>query len=469
MPSANHGKIVPPSGSLGGSIAIVAARPGRDECWSGRPLTGPSGDMLWRLLGIPRTEVYVTNVRKDFSDYHSVPTPGEIDEALPLLQAELARTSANIIVCLGAQALYALTGKTSIEQWRGSVIPSTLLPGRKVLGTYHTAFALREYPATYIIEHDLRRARNESFYPHINKREFQFLIDPTLVQAVVYIDQLGDPLSVDIETIGFETIDCVGISDHPDRAICIPFIGGRLTASELAYVWRRLYHKFRRSRIIGQNIQFDLTRLEQYGFRFPNIFFDTMLAHHLLYPEFAHDLGFITSIYTKHPYYKHEISTNRWEYNCKDAALTYEAYLGLLKELEHANQLDYFNTHVMSLIRPIMRMQDEGFVIDKPALHATRHRLELERDYLQLLLSTSDLALICCGCSTRNSVCQSKSSPKKRRRLQRMRSLSDLSRLISRSMRACYETCSTCENAGQCYLASSILKRARMDATKPTT
>src|SRR5215471_2781921 len=386
MPSANHGKIVPPSGSLGGSIAIVAARPGRDECWSGRPLTGPSGDMLWRLLGIPRTEVYVTNVRKDFSDYHSVPTPGEIDEALPLLQAELARTSANIIVCLGAQALYALTGKTSIEQWRGSVIPSTLLPGRKVLGTYHTAFALREYPATYIIEHDLRRARNESFYPHINKREFQFLIDPTLVQAVEYIDQLGDPLSVDIETIGFETIDCVGISDHPDRAICIPFIGGRLTASELAYVWRRLYHKFRRSRIIGQNIQFDLTRLEQYGFRFPNIFFDTMLAHHLLYPEFAHDLGFITSIYTKHPYYKHEISTNRWEYNCKDAALTYEAYLGLLKELEHANQLDYFNTHVMSLIRPIMRMQDEGFVIDKPALHATRHRLELERDYLQLLL-----------------------------------------------------------------------------------
>jgi DNA polymerase-1 len=111
-----------------------------------------------------------------------------------------------------------------------------------------------------------------------------------------------------------------------------------------------------------------------------------MLAHHLLYPEFDHDLGFITSIYTREPYYKHEIRTTRWEYNCKDASYTYEAYEGLLQELKQTNQLDYFNEHVMSLIRPIMQMQDAGFVIDQPALSATRRRLELERDYLQLLL-----------------------------------------------------------------------------------
>jgi uracil-DNA glycosylase family 4 len=380
------GTIVPPSGSPYGMIAIVAARPGYDECFSKMPLTGPSGDMLWRLLGIPRSEVYVTNVRKDYSESHSVPTPGEIDEALPGLRNELARTTATTFVALGAQALYALTGKSSIEQWRGSVIPCSLLPGRKVLATYHTAHALRDYPQTYIIEHDLRRARHEALYPDIRTRKREFIINPTLKQAVEYIDNLGDPLSVDIETIGFETIDCVGISDHPERAICIPFIGGCLTASELAYVWRRLYRLFLSRGIIGQNIQFDLTRLERYGFRFPRIHFDTMLAHHLLYPEFDHDLGFITSIYTNEPYYKHEIRTSRWEYNCKDAAFTYEAYEGLLQELKQANQLDYFNEHVMSLIRPIMQMQDAGFVIDQPALSATRRRLELERDYLQLLL-----------------------------------------------------------------------------------
>jgi uracil-DNA glycosylase family 4 len=386
MPSNLHGKIVPPSGTIACQIAWVGARPGTDECYSGRPFTGPSGDLLWRLAGVSRAECYVTNVRKDFHDHNSVPTPVEIAEVLPVLRDELARTTANLFVAVGAQALFALTGKPSIEQWRGTVLPCTLVPGRKVIGTYHTAAAQRDWPLTYIIEHDLRRARREAAYPHINKPTRKFTIDAGLDETISYLDGLGDPISVDIETIGLDYPTCVGISDDPSRAICIPFRGGRLSVSELAYVWRKLHRVFRSRGIIGQNIQFDLTRLERYGFQFPRIAFDTMLAHHLLYPEFDHDLGFIVSIYTNEPYYKHESSTNLWEYNCKDAACTYECYLGLQSELEKAGQTRYFHEHVMSLIRPIMQMQSEGFVIDKPALESTRARMELEREYLQLQL-----------------------------------------------------------------------------------
>jgi len=305
---------------------------------------------------------------------------------MPALQAELARTNANIYVALGREALYAITEKPSIEQWRGSVVPCTVLPGKKALGTYHTAHALRDYPTTYIIEHDLRRAVHESLYSDIRNPKRTFAINLPFRETVDYINSLGSDLSVDIETIGFEVIDCIGIADSATRAICIPFIGGCLTVTELAYVWRKLHAKFLTAGVIGQNIQFDLTRLERYGFKFPLIKFDTMLAHHLLYPEFDHDLGFITSIYTREPYYKHEINTNRWEYNCKDAACTYEAYEGLLEELKYRSQLDYYNEHVLSLIRPIMRMQDEGFTIDQSSLESTRRRLSLEVDYLQLLL-----------------------------------------------------------------------------------
>ena len=386
MPSKLHGRFVPPSGTIAGQIAVVGARPGSDEVYSGKPFSGPSGELLWRLFGLSRSEMYVTNVRKDFSDFNSVPTPAEIDSVLPALRDELKVTSANLFVAIGAQALYALTGKTSIENWRGSVLPCTLVPGRKVLGTYHTAHALREFPVTYIIEHDLRRARREAWTPGIRTPARTFTIDPTLDEAVSYLDSLGDPLSVDIETIGFDVPDCIGISDDPSRAICIPFRGGRLSVTELAYIWRRLDNLFRTRGIIGQNIQFDVTRLERYGFSFPKIAFDTMLAHHLLYPEFDHDLGFIVSIYTEEPYYKHEVSTDRWRYNCKDAACTYECYLGLAKELEKHGQTKYFHEHVMSLIRPIMQMQSEGFVIDKPALEATKKRMDLEREYLQLQL-----------------------------------------------------------------------------------
>ena len=385
--SYRHGRIVPPSGTKFCQIAVVGARPGGDEVDTGRPFSGPSGELLWRLLGVNRSECWVTNVRKDFSDSHSVPTPPEIYEVLPALRDELTETTASLFIAVGAQALYALTGNASIEAWRGSILPCTLVPGRKVLGTYHTAAALRDWPITYIIERDLRKARREALTPDINYPARTFTIDADLGTTVEYLNGLGDPISVDIETVGMETVACVGISDDPGRAICIPFIGGHLTPSELAYVWRRLHALFLSRGIVGQNIQFDLTRLERYGFRFPRIAFDTMLAHHLLYPEFDHDLGFIVSIYTNEPYYKHEISTHLWPYNCKDAACTYEAYTKLLKELKQTEQLDYFNEHVMTLIRPIMKMQEAGFVIDQPALRATRKRLDLEREYLQLLLN----------------------------------------------------------------------------------
>jgi len=263
------------------------------------------------------------------------------------------------------------------------------LPGRKVIGTYHTAAALREWYLTYIIEHDLRRARRESAYPHIVRPTREFLINPQLDDAVGFLDSLGDPVSVDIETRGQDVV-CVALSDDPNRAICIPFVDGRLGPTELLYLWRRLDGIFRTRGIIGQNIQFDVSRLERLGFVIDRIEFDTMLAHHLLYPEFPHDLGFITSIYTEEPYYKHEIESDTlegfWRYNCKDAACTYEAYLGLLSELREVDQESYFRSRVIPLLRPVMQMQNRGLFVDQQVLSTTRRRMELETEYLQLQL-----------------------------------------------------------------------------------
>src|SRR5262245_9879035 len=397
-----------PTGPLGATIAIVGARPGRDEVQTGIPFSGPSGQLLWRLLGVPRTEVYTTNVRRDFSASNPTPTPAEISEVLPALRSELEQTVSNVIIAVGAQALSALTGQTSIEKWRGSILNSTLLPGRKVIGTYHTAAALREWYLTYIIEHDLRRARRESNYPHIVRPPREFLVNPSLDAAVSFLDSLGDPVSVDIETRGQDVV-CVALSDDPSRAICIPFTDGRLEPTEIMYLWRRLDNIFRTRGIIGQNIQFDVSRLERLGFYIERIDFDTMLAHHLLYPEFPHDLGFITSIYTQEPYYKHEIESDTlegfWRYNCKDAAFTYEAYLGLAGELREVGQDEYFWTRILSLLRPVMSMQARGLYVDQTTLAATRRRMELEIELLQLQLdqavgfpcnvrSTRDLRLL---------------------------------------------------------------------------
>src|SRR5262245_44144200 len=145
-------------------IVYIGARPGRDEVRTGRGFTGPSGDLLWRLSRIPRSDAYVTNVRKDFSSTHDTPTKAEILEALPDLREELSATNSNIICCIGADALFALTGRTSVDKWRGSVLESNLLPGRKVIATWHTAAALRTYSLRYVIDLDLRKASREANY-----------------------------------------------------------------------------------------------------------------------------------------------------------------------------------------------------------------------------------------------------------------------------------------------------------------
>jgi uracil-DNA glycosylase family 4 len=410
-----HGTIVPADGRLDAQVAIVGARPGRDELRDRRGFVGASGQLLWRLFKIPRVECYVTNVRKDFSTTHDTPTRSEIHEALPSLRDELSSTSANIFIAIGADAFYALTGKSSIDKWRGSVVESSLLPGRKVLGTWHTAYALRQYSARYVIDLDLKKAARESRYPEIRRPQREFTLNPPFEEAREYLRNLGPIVAGDIETFG-DQVSCVGLSDHPSRAICIPFFGGRYTTSELAELWRELDVVFRTRELEGQNFQFDVTRLERCGFRIKNIGFDTMLAHHLLWTELGsgvkrkqgdkgidsltgkHSLAFISSIYTDEPFYKDESEEawdwtrpipleqrflEYWGYNCKDACVTRESSIRLRQELERFGQTDYFHKHVMSLIRPIMHLQDRGMCVDQSELTKVKERIELETAVLQ--------------------------------------------------------------------------------------
>lgn len=408
-------QIVQADGPLDGRVAIVGARPGRDEVRTKRSFTGPSGDLLWRLLRVPRSECYVTNVRKDFSPINDTPTKAEIDEALPDLRHELEQTRANVIVALGADALFALTGRRGIENWRGSILESTLLPGRKCIATWHTAAALRTYSLRYIIEKDLRRAVEQSKFAAIVRPEREFIINPEFEVAREVLRGLADLVAVDIETFG-DTPSCIGLSDDPKRAICIPFIGGRYSASELAELFRELDLVLRTRRTIGQNFQFDVTRLERIRFQVEKIYFDTMLAHHLLWTELGagtkrkqgvvdvdsltgkHSLAFISSIYTEEPFYKWESEAawtdpgltleerfwRYWTYNCKDACVTLESALKMIREADLLKQTEYLHEHVFGLIRPIMNMQNRGMLVDEEELERTRKRMRLECDYLQL-------------------------------------------------------------------------------------
>jgi DNA polymerase-1 len=100
--------------------------------------------------------------------------------------------------------------------------------------------------------------------------------------------------------------------------------------------------------------------------------FDTMLAHHLLYPGLPHDLGFITAQYTDHPYYKDEGQLWKeegdidafWEYNVKDCCITRIVSEKMQQELRDTGMHDMFHNHVMRLQPELVEMTVNGVSVD---------------------------------------------------------------------------------------------------------
>ena len=131
---------------------LVGEQPGDQEDIQGAPFVGPAGEVLDRALveaGIPRKDVYVTNVVKHFKfvrtpkrRIHQTPGTVEIGACRPWLDAELASIRPEMLVCLGATASKALLGAGfRLMQERGRLLKSPLAP--KVLATLHPSAVLR--------------------------------------------------------------------------------------------------------------------------------------------------------------------------------------------------------------------------------------------------------------------------------------------------------------------------------------
>ena len=132
--------------------AFVGEAPGDQEDIQGAPFVGPAGEVLDRALveaGIPREEVYVTNVVKHFKfvrtgkrRIHQTPGTVEIGACRPWLEAELAVIRPKILVCLGATASKALLGPGfRIMKERGKILKTPWAP--KLLATLHPSAVLR--------------------------------------------------------------------------------------------------------------------------------------------------------------------------------------------------------------------------------------------------------------------------------------------------------------------------------------
>jgi len=373
----NAGRIstvrVPADGPEDAEIMAVAETPGEKEVQGGRPLVGMSGeqyDFYLERAGHPREMVYTTNLckyRPNGNNFRlllsrigkeNVDIVPQLQEGLDELIEDINRVKPKLIFAMGNWPMYFLTGKftpkrassggpgTGIGNHRGSIWPCTLVPGYKVMCVHHPAFVLRAHKWRTIFADDLRRGvedvrlyGREIVYP-----EYETYIDPPadIFQNLITEMAQAEFLSIDIETFPDRTMSCFGVTDSDQRAMCLTF--HRPEYWEAADMLLNCPAKK-----IMQYGTYDANFLHRfYGWSTTNFYWDTLIASATLLPEFPRALHFLTSVYTRFPYYKEDRQEWKqkgdmnilWQYNMKDIVATYQIAMTQMQEMEEMFSVD---------------------------------------------------------------------------------------------------------------------------------
>ena len=377
-------------GSLWSEIAIVGEAPGDHEVMKKIPMCGGSGAKLWEILrpyNINRTNVYTTNVVKHpvviNAGTKKTISNNELDHWTHLLHWELSQMpNLKYVVVLGSIALKAITGKSGITNWRGSVLDVRLGPKEipvQVLASYNPAVVLRDPKLEVVFRMDMNRL-SKLVKGDWDVAPFDVIMEPVYSQVREYIRHLQDgnsKIAYDIEVHSNETA-CIGLAESRHKAMCIAFWDGTrpyYSVKEERQIRRDLQHLFHDegSRFAAQNNSFDSVWLwYKDRIRVPGIWQDTMLAHHCLYPQLPHNLGFLTTQYTSRPYYKDDgkiwLKTGdfkaEWKYNGEDCCNTHWVAECLDRELHDQGLADFFYSHIMAAQHHLIRMTAGGVKVD---------------------------------------------------------------------------------------------------------
>lgn len=327
------------SGPRNAKIALVAEAWGAQEQLTKIPLVGTTGQELNRMLkesGIDRSHCFATNV------FALRPTDNKIEKLcldkkgvggktylrpalnmgkyieprffpeLDRLREELSIVRPNLVIALGAVSTWALLNSPKIGSIRGTTSESTLLPGMKVLATYHPSAVYRNWSLRPIVLADLLKAKREAEFPEVRRPQRFILVRPTLGEIQDWYFRhatSAQRLGVDIETTKGQ-IKNIGFAVSRSDAINIPFCNNAgvnfwptLGAELAAWYWVEKFLQLDCDKVL-QNGLYDCQYLWRMGLKIRRMREDTMLLHHALYPEMQKSLGFLGSIYTSEASWK---------------------------------------------------------------------------------------------------------------------------------------------------------------------
>lgn len=395
-------KVVKGTGPKRPKVILIGEAPGEEEDKQGLPFVGPSGkiqDGILSSAGLLRQDCFLDNVvpiRPPMNKMERLYELGAtIEMFIPNLTQTLLSLDCPVIVAYGDTAMWYLTGMgevskkgeiSGISKHRGSIYPCILDSRKLVIPTFHPRFVIENWKMRGVVVEDIKKAVRVGKGGRKDVK-FNTIIRPSLQQVEGEIQDLSrrDKISIDIEVVGSGQIACFGVgSIVPDtgerQSICIPFKFGfhnYWSEQEEFYIWGLIRDLLQGDQLkIGQNLNYDFTKLLPFIGEPAPPWYDLMVAFHLLEPELPHTLAFMTSLFTDVNYYKDDpkdeekswkyttSSERLWEYNGKDVEVPLMIEPILTQELKEMGMLSRFYGFDMPKMRVMWRVQQRGILVD---------------------------------------------------------------------------------------------------------
>lgn len=375
------------------NLVIVLEAPSDDDQLSKHLLSGAAGYIATNLLeqfGVNVADCHVTSLLKKFPGY--IAQTGEFDfspyytnkkftrpaQAFAKLTAdlfdELSSIQANAILAFGEHSLRALTGKTNINNHRGTVLPA--LKGTcKVIPTYNIQKVCRQWDFYPLFWHDLKRAVHESTHAGIAELPYAIAevrtLDDAEWLATPDTKQMGHIVGYDIETAGNQ-ISFISFAT-PHEAWVIPLFHQGISfwpeAQEIE-LWK-LIKRILESDVpkAAHNANFDNLYLSLYGIHPRNLVMDTMLAFSVLHPELPKDIATCSSILgSPFPYWKDKALSPDLkgviEYSGMDSIVAAWLAEELGRQLEQKGLLKFYQEKVHAMLPVVEAIQRRGMSFD---------------------------------------------------------------------------------------------------------
>lgn len=395
---------VPGEGNLGSNIVIVGEAPTIGDTNKLAQFTGTEGRELDRLLkdaGLTRSDCWLTTASK-FAVPPNLPRKKlpfhvrarnvgiDIEQQLLELQNEINQLKPNVIIGLGGTALWALTGKDSIKDYRGSILQGM---GRKVVCTYNPAglayqsdgLEFKGYWNRQIMILDVKRAKKESYTPEINLPYRHLEICQNSAHLLDFYNRYRHCKSVwaDIEAGGHCVPICIGLAFNKTHGMTVPLWNvqgiSSIPSADLAQCWGIVAQILMEHEVHGQNFNYDRDKILRLGFAIRGIRGDTLLKAFAINPELPKGLAFNTSIYTEEPFYKNE---GMYEgqirdllLGCaRDSCVTCEVDLAMDGDLDELNQRPFYENFLLKLPDLYWEIERNGFRINTQTRDMLLHK-----------------------------------------------------------------------------------------------